>query len=173
MKHQSRKMALRERKEDLIRKIKETKIEEREIEEREIEERKIEEREIEERKAKMKLDRLRKIGEIEEKEIVEREAKKEENLIEILNRQKIDGHWEEKSEFFDLLKLNPIEIFKKKPQELTKEAWLTIIVLACLEKRFAKECGTWVLIAQKAKEYLEDNDVPYSQYMLEAYEMFK
>ena len=90
-----------------------------------------------------------------------------------MNRQKIDGYWEEKSELFHLLKLNPIEIIKKKPQELTKEAWLTIIVLACLEKRFAKEYGTWVLIAQKAKEFLEDNNVHYSQYMMEAYEMVK
>ena len=102
-----------------------------------------------------------------QKRIREKEEKKESkksDLIEILKRQKIYGSWEEKSELFDLLKLNPINIFEKKPQELTKEAWLTIIVLVCLDTIFAEERGTWNLIAQKAFEYLEDNNISYSQY---------
>lgn len=95
------------------------------------------------------------------------------DLLKILGKQKLGGFWEDTKEIFALLQLKADDVFKQKPQELNKESWLTIIVLMCLEVRFGNEQGTWKLIAQKAMEYLEDNNVSYSNYKGKASEIVK
>ena len=114
-----------------------------------------------------------KITKNKEQNLGHKQANNKDELVKILGKQKLDGFWEDTKEIFVLLQLQAEEVFNKKPQELNKESWLTIIVLMCLEVRFGNEQGTWKLIAQKAMEYLEDNNVSYLNYKVKASEIVK
>ena len=55
---------------------------------------------------------------------------------------------------FNNLGMTEQEIKEKCPKNAEYIAWVTILILRLLEKKFAKEKNLWYLIADKGKKYL-------------------
>ena len=63
------------------------------------------------------------------------------------------------------IRLKPENIFGQIPPEInSKNIWFTILIIFYFEVIFPMSKGSWILIAQKAEEYLEDNKIEYNKY---------
>lgn len=83
-------------------------------------------------------------------------------LMEIVEKQKIEGFWPEDESIFKNLGLDFGKILDEKPKEINqKEIWITILILVVIEVKFQNEKNSLKLIIQKSKEYLEKNNINY------------
>ena len=58
---------------------------------------------------------------------------------------------------FNNLGMTEQEIKEKCPKNAEYIAWVTILILRLLEKKFAKEQNLWDLVADKGKKYLRQS----------------
>ena len=95
-------------------------------------------------------------------------------LTKIVSKQKAGGYWEVNSDIISLMGLSSEKTFNEIPPEIkSKEIWLTILIIFFLNMTFPKQKGSWMLISQKAEEYLEDNNIDYLKYQEKILEQFK
>lgn len=86
-------------------------------------------------------------------------SKENEILLKILQKQKHEGFWEYDSEVLGIIKIK-IDIVKVLADNLQNKL-LTIIILYYLENKMQKSKGAWILIFNKAKEWLRGEGVNY------------
>jgi len=90
--------------------------------------------------------------------------------MELIKSQNSKGNWFVSDVLLNLLDIS-LEMFKEEmPSTLAAKAsdrmnaWLTIIVLECLQLFYAKSKKSWNIIQTKALQWLENQSITFSQF---------
>ena len=96
-------------------------------------------------------------------------------LTKLISKQKGVGYWEDCPEVLQILVIDS-KIFEEKiPQKLNsqKKIWATILVMRFLEKFNSEKKGNWILIFNKAINWLGQNKINYLDYVGDADNVFE
>lgn len=91
-------------------------------------------------------------------------------LTKLISKQKVLGYWEPSEETMNLISVDLKKFVEKIPEKIKnqKNVWATILVIRFLEKFKADKKNNWILIFNKAINWLNQMKYPYQDYVEDA-----